>query len=155
MLQLVPTAALPAGLALLDSPDIDSVLAENRVLANQLLAAADAFVMPSEREGLSLALLEAMGRGLPVVVSDGVGNPETVGDAGIVVPLGDTAALAGQLHRLAQDPAARSRFGDAARRRVASAFALERWQADMRRVFSAALELDATAPARSAGDGRA
>jgi hypothetical protein len=43
-IQLVPTAALPPGLALLDSPDIDSVLAENRALANQLLAAADAWL---------------------------------------------------------------------------------------------------------------
>ena len=43
-LQLVATAALPAGLALLDSPDIDSVLSENRALANQLLAAADAWL---------------------------------------------------------------------------------------------------------------
>jgi energy-coupling factor transporter ATP-binding protein EcfA2 len=43
-LQLVPTPALPTGLALLDSPDIDSVLAENRALANQLLAAADAWL---------------------------------------------------------------------------------------------------------------
>lgn len=44
VLQLVPRSALPAGLALLDSPDIDSVLAENRALANQLLAAADAWL---------------------------------------------------------------------------------------------------------------
>jgi hypothetical protein len=43
-LQLVSTPALPPGLALLDSPDIDSVLAENRALANQLLAAADAWL---------------------------------------------------------------------------------------------------------------
>jgi len=43
-LRLVPTAALQPGLALLDSPDIDSVLAENRALANQLLAAADAWL---------------------------------------------------------------------------------------------------------------
>ena len=43
-LQLVATPALPSGLALLDSPDIDSVLAENRVLANQLLAAADGWL---------------------------------------------------------------------------------------------------------------
>jgi hypothetical protein len=43
-LHLVPTSALPEGLALLDSPDIDSVLAENRALANQLLAAADAWL---------------------------------------------------------------------------------------------------------------
>lgn len=43
-LQLVRTDALPEGLALLDSPDIDSVLAENRALASQLLAAADGWL---------------------------------------------------------------------------------------------------------------
>jgi energy-coupling factor transporter ATP-binding protein EcfA2 len=43
-LQLVTDAAVPAGLALLDSPDIDSVLTENRALANQLLTAADAWL---------------------------------------------------------------------------------------------------------------
>jgi hypothetical protein len=43
-LQLAPTRSLPQGLALLDSPDIDSVLAENRALANQLLAAADGWL---------------------------------------------------------------------------------------------------------------
>ena len=43
-IQLVPTAALSPGLALLDSPDIDSVLSTNRALANQLLAAADAWL---------------------------------------------------------------------------------------------------------------
>jgi energy-coupling factor transporter ATP-binding protein EcfA2 len=40
-LQLVPHSALPRGLALLDAPDVDSVVAENRLLAGQLLAAAD------------------------------------------------------------------------------------------------------------------
>jgi len=43
-LGVVPTAALPAGLALLDSPDIDSVEQANRELARQLLAAADAWL---------------------------------------------------------------------------------------------------------------
>src|ERR687895_77356 len=43
-LQLAPTDSLPEGLALLDSPDIDSVLAENRALAGQLLAAADGWL---------------------------------------------------------------------------------------------------------------
>ena len=43
-LQLAPTKSLPQGLALLDSPDIDSVLAENRALAAQLLAAADGWL---------------------------------------------------------------------------------------------------------------
>jgi energy-coupling factor transporter ATP-binding protein EcfA2 len=40
-LQLVPSAAVPEGLAILDAPDIDSVEERNRTLASQLLAAAD------------------------------------------------------------------------------------------------------------------
>jgi hypothetical protein len=43
-LELAPTEALPPGLALLDSPDIDSVVDANRALARQLLAAADAWL---------------------------------------------------------------------------------------------------------------
>lgn len=43
-LELAPTAALPQGVALLDSPDIDSVVDANRTLSRQLLAAADAWL---------------------------------------------------------------------------------------------------------------
>ena len=53
---------------------------------SRLLAAADIFVMPSQREGQSVAVLEAMRAGLALVVSDGVGNPEAVGDAGWSCP---------------------------------------------------------------------
>jgi hypothetical protein len=41
MIQLVPSEGIPAGLAVLDAPDIDSVVTRNRALATQLLAAAD------------------------------------------------------------------------------------------------------------------
>jgi energy-coupling factor transporter ATP-binding protein EcfA2 len=43
-LSVVPHDGVPAGLALLDAPDIDSVVAENRRLAGQLLAAADLWI---------------------------------------------------------------------------------------------------------------
>src|SRR5512132_188946 len=43
-LHVVPAASLPAGLALLDAPDIDSVVTDNRELATQLLAAADLWI---------------------------------------------------------------------------------------------------------------
>jgi glycosyltransferase involved in cell wall biosynthesis len=107
---------------------------------DRLMAAADAFVMPSEREGLSLAVLEAMGHELPVVVSDGAGNPEAVGEAGVVTPLGDVSALAAALRRLARHPAARAHLGAAGRERVATKFSVERYVEDMRRVFTEALE---------------
>lgn len=97
------------------------VLGHRRDLA-RLFAAADVFVLPSTREGLSMALLEAMSRGLPAVVSDGPGNPEAVGEAGIVFPVGDADALATALVRLARDRDERARLGRAARDRVEEHF---------------------------------
>jgi glycosyltransferase involved in cell wall biosynthesis len=101
----------------------------------RLLAASDLFVLPSAREGLSLALLEAMGHGLPCVVSDDPGNREAVGDAGVVHPVGDAPALAEALAALAADPDKRARLGAAARARVQERFTLERFLGDMRGVL--------------------
>ena len=105
----------------------------------RLLAAADIFVLPSEREGLSFAVLEAMGHGLAMVVSDGPGNPEAIGDAGIVVRSGDVAALAAALGALAGDPAQRALLGADARERVRSAFSLERMLAGVGGAYAVAL----------------
>jgi glycosyltransferase involved in cell wall biosynthesis len=101
----------------------------------RLLAAADAFVLPSRREGLSYALLEAMGRGLAVVASDVPGNAEGVGDAGILVRAGDVAGFTEAFARLAGDPSERERLGTAARERVAGRFAAERMIAETRAVY--------------------
>jgi glycosyltransferase involved in cell wall biosynthesis len=119
-----------------------------------LLAASDVFVMPSEREGLSLAVLEAMGRGTAVVVSDGAGNPEAVGDAGVVVPVGDVHALADALRGLEADAERRSRLAAAGRERVRERYTAERWLADMEQVFEDALGTGpVTAPGQAAGAG--
>jgi glycosyltransferase involved in cell wall biosynthesis len=114
---------------------------------DRLLAASDVFVLPSEREGASFALLEAMGRGLAVVVSDGAGNPEVAGEAGLTFPVGDAGALAEVLARLAADPPERERLGEAARRRVERELSRARMVAGVRRVYERAL----TGPGR--GDG--
>jgi glycosyltransferase involved in cell wall biosynthesis len=87
-----------------------------------VLAAADFFVLASRREGLSFALLEAMSLGLPPVVSDAPGNPEVVGDAGIVVPRGDVSGFRAAFERLALDEPERLVLGDRARRRVTERF---------------------------------
>jgi glycosyltransferase involved in cell wall biosynthesis len=67
-------------------------------------------VLPSlYPESAGLVVLEAMSLGVPVVVTDHGGPPEVVGDAGLVVPPGDPAALAGAIDRLLHDDALRAR----------------------------------------------
>src|SRR4051812_5263867 len=83
-----------------------------------LYAAAEIFLLPSHREGMSFALLEAMAHGLAPVVADGTGNAETVGEAGVVFPAGDLSAMSTCLAELASDPECRARTGSAARERV-------------------------------------
>lgn len=92
-----------------------------------LYAAADLFLLPSHREGMSFALLEAMAHGLAPVVADGTGNAETVGDAGVVFPPGDVEAMASRLADLAADTDERRRLGAAARERIAGELSLERF----------------------------
>ena len=88
-------------------------------------AAADLFVLPStEREGMSMVLLEAMASGLPVVATSVGGNPETVadGETGILCAPSDSAALADAIHRFRSDPALARRMGEAGRERCRRLF---------------------------------
>ncbi|MDX6407394.1 MAG: hypothetical protein QOE13_465 [Gaiellaceae bacterium] len=101
----------------------------------RLLAAADFFVLMSEREGLSFALLEAMAHGLPAVVADIPENLEAVGDSGIAVPYGDEEAVAAALQRLAADRLERTTLGARARQRVTSLFAADEMIARTRAVY--------------------
>lgn len=111
-----------------------------------LLAAADVFVMPSLREGLSYAVLEALARGVATVVSDGTGNPEAVGDAGLVFPAGDDRALAALLLELASSPARRERLGAAGRDRIATTLSAERMLDGTRAAYLDALRGPGRAP---------
>ncbi len=139
-----PVVLLVAG----DGPQADAVaaLASPAVRplgfrrdADRLLAAADIFVLPSTREGLSFAVLEAMAQGLALVVSDGPGNPEAVGDAGMVVPAGDLDAWAAALAALAGDRAERERLGAAARERAGTQFSIEQMLAGVGAAYEGVL----------------
>jgi len=89
-----------------------------------LLAAADAFVLPSLSEGLPLALLEAMFAGRPIVASEvgEVGAALGDGDAGLLVPAGDSKALAAALGEVLGDPARARELGERAARRAAAEY---------------------------------
>ncbi|MDB6091115.1 MAG: hypothetical protein JWN85_3899, partial [Gammaproteobacteria bacterium] len=87
----------------------------------------DVFVSSSRSEGLSLAFLEAMATGLPVVATRSGGPQEVIEPdvSGVLVPIEDPAALADGLQRTLQDASFRARLGAAARQRVVDSFSLE------------------------------
>jgi glycosyltransferase involved in cell wall biosynthesis len=92
-----------------------------------VVAAADVLVMPSLREGLPVALLEACAIGTPVVATPagGIGDVIIDGETGRLVPIGNAAALAAAIGDALADPASARRMASAAAARVAAMFSLE------------------------------
>jgi glycosyltransferase involved in cell wall biosynthesis len=84
------------------------------------LAAFDLLAQPSRSEALSLAVLEAMAMGVPVVATDVGGMAEAVEDGvtGKLVPAGDSAALAAALNELLSDRSGLEELGLAGRARA-------------------------------------
>jgi phosphatidyl-myo-inositol dimannoside synthase len=76
---------------------------------------ADLFALPSYNEGMSVALLEAISAGLPVIVTDTGGTAELVRDNGLIVPWADPAALAGALETFLCQPEMCQTLGEKSR----------------------------------------
>jgi glycosyltransferase involved in cell wall biosynthesis len=106
----------------------------------EIFRALDLFVQPSLWEGLPLALLKAMGAGLPVLATRVSGSRDVIRDgvSGRLVAPADPEALAGALLDLARRPEERRRLGDAARHTVAENYSL---QAMLQRLEALYLEL--------------
>ena len=106
-------------------------------------AKADALVLASYAETFGMVVTEALARGLPVIATCVGGIPEALGGGippGLLVPPGDSAALAGALRRWLADAALRQRLRNAARQRRAT---LADWSATSRRIASVLSEVAA------------
>lgn len=93
----------------------------------ELLRAFDVFALPSEAEGISNTVLEALASGVPVVATRVGGNPELVapGEVGALVAPGDPEALAAELAAYVGAPERRQREARAARERAVEHFSME------------------------------
>jgi glycosyltransferase involved in cell wall biosynthesis len=125
-----------------DGPDraslqsqIQRLKVQNRVLlagsfdgTEELLCAADLFVLPSLEEGMSQSLLEAMACGLPIVASDIPGNRDLIENNrdGLLVRVADPIELSAAVLRLLNEPGLAGQLGANARDRVGRHFSLEK-----------------------------
>jgi glycosyltransferase involved in cell wall biosynthesis len=116
---------------------------------DELLTNAMVFVLPSDLEGLSLALLDAMGAGRCVLSSDVAENKEAIDDAGFTFRRGDVEDLADRLRFLIANPAVREAAGQAARRRVREHYQWPQIAAEIEREYFEMMGWDlAAAPRR-------
>jgi glycosyltransferase involved in cell wall biosynthesis len=112
-----------------------------------LVRAADLSILVSTKEGMSNTLLESLAAGCPVIASTVGGNAEVVGDAGILIPPRDPAALARAIRQLLGDRPAARRMGARGRERVRREFSVVRMAAETAALYD---ELTSDRPASAA-----
>lgn len=116
-------------LGIADCVDFESGISTGALV--ERYAAAEVAVVPSIYEGFGLPAGEAMACATPLVSTTGGALPEVVGDAAATVGPADSAALAGAIARLFDDPALRARLGRAGRERIEQQFCWTRAAAEM------------------------
>jgi glycosyltransferase involved in cell wall biosynthesis len=106
----------------------------------EFFSAADVFAMSSVSEGLPMSLLQAMSLGVPALVTDVGGMAEVVrlAGGGMLAPVGDAAALAEAIVRLAEDAALREGFGQRGFEAYEAEFTLERMEAAYAGIYARA-----------------
>jgi glycosyltransferase involved in cell wall biosynthesis len=113
---------------------------------DELLTNAMIFVLPSDLEGLSLALLDAMGAGLCVLTSDVPENREVVEGAGFTFQSGNSADLAERLRLLIPNPSLREGAGRTARRRIEGDYQWSKVASDIEKYYFEILGLPLEGP---------
>jgi glycosyltransferase involved in cell wall biosynthesis len=115
----------------------ERVTLRGTVPAPRALADADLLVLPSEAEGFGLVLIEAMAAGVPIVATAAPGIRDVVEPerTALMVPVGETAALAGAIARAAGDSALRRRLAGTAAAVVKERYVWDRVIPHYRRVL--------------------
>ncbi|MBC8030917.1 MAG: glycosyltransferase family 4 protein [Pyrinomonadaceae bacterium] len=108
----------------------------------QLYCALDVFVSASHTESFGLAITEAMASGTAVVATETEGAREIIqpGETGLLVPVGDVAALATATTGLLEDESQRGRLGTAAQQAVAAQFSVERMVEETEEIYRAEIK---------------
>jgi glycosyltransferase involved in cell wall biosynthesis len=90
----------------------------------EMYRSADIFVLPTLSESCSMALLEAMSAGLPIITTRAGGNPHLIrdGDNGRLVKPGDVPELKAAIEDLIINPLLREAMGSANVQRIAEEF---------------------------------
>jgi len=111
--------------------------------ARTLVQCMDLFVLSSFSEGTSMALLEAIAAGVPVVVTNVGGNPEVIasGETGWVVPSNSVEGLTAAIREVATDASTRGQFAAAGRRRFEERFAFDRMIESYRKQYRTLLSM--------------
>ena len=102
---------------------------------DELLTNAMLFVLPSDLEGMSLALLDAMGAGLCVLTSDVPENCEVVDGAGFTFDSGSATYLATRLRFLIANPQLREAAGRMAKKRVEEQYQWQKISGDIEKAY--------------------
>lgn len=110
----------------------------------RILAMLDVFALPSLSEGLSMAILEAMIAGKPVVATQVGGNPELVldGETGFLVPPRDSQALAAKLITSLTNRRQSAQFAEKGKRRAEGQFSLRTMVSSYQALYDERLELE-------------
>ena len=116
------------------------------------LAAATVWLLPTESEGFSLAIIEAMAAGCAIVTTMCPGNDEVLEHDrnALLTPIGDVDGIANALRNLLRDEHLRERLGDEARRN-ARQFSLDRMMNEYLDVYASAGWMRAPVAARARG----
>ncbi len=136
-IEIVYTKGLRTKNSLPDLPNLKNIGTVPFAQMPQVYRNADILLFPTVREGLPLAVIEAMACDLPVVATDCSSLPELVvdGKGGYLCGLGNVDEFASRINELAASPGLRREMGQFNRVRVEKKFTLQRMVDDYRNMF--------------------